>query len=322
MRKLILLLFLPIASLWAQEDWTATSINTRVLVKDRFAQGDEIVRWAMEHKGYFTQKNPDYVTLRIPDREVPEFRTFLEELSQESIGWDLRAVDLRGEIQRNQSSLQANTEILKKNIQYLDSSDVEGTLTLEKEIRRLMSRIDASKGLLRKLENDRRYAQITVQMSFVTNTLPQHIPSPFDWINLVNFFSFLKADMYSDAYGYFGPNMAVPEGFALVDKKPVFKALSPEGIRLRVRRVDNYPQQNLEFWEKALKDQLQKRGYIPFEKETIPDFLEKEGFSVSIWGVRSGTMDYLYLIGIRIRGSKIEIMELAGETEYVLGLFP
>ena len=149
--------------------------------------------------------------------------------------------DLREQLLASRSALEAREEILAKNISYIDSSDVEGTLTLEKEIRRLMNEIDMYRGIIRKMENDRSYALVTVRLTFQNQTIPDSRPSRFDWINSVDFFDFLYNGRLSGRSGFGGPRMELPEGFALIDDSPEFLAISPEGVKLRVRKTDNYP---------------------------------------------------------------------------------
>ncbi len=38
-----------------------------------------------------------------------------------------------------------------------------------------------------------------------------------------------------------------------------------------------------------------------------------------LWAVPLGNQDYFYLSGIRLNGRKIQILEMAGEAEFVLG---
>jgi len=126
--------------------------------------------------------------------------------------------------------------------------------------------------------------------------------------------------MYSKK-GFGGPKVILPEGFALIDKSPEFLAISPEGVRMRVRNMDNYPEKSAGFWQKTLFAYLGERGYIPMGETTELDFGEAP-FSVHHWGVPYGNEDYIYISGIRLKGNKIELLEIAGPAQHVGEYFP
>ena len=61
-----------------------------------------------------------------------------------------------------------------------------------------------------------------------------------------------------------GVDLEIPEGFARVEKSPEYTlAVSPEGLKLRIRTTENYPVKDLVFWKEALETQLQQEGYVP-----------------------------------------------------------
>ena len=293
------------------------SVDAGVLVFDRVAASDALADWAETQGGYFTWKSEESVRIRVPDEAAARFREVLEEIGEAVIRYDQSTWDMREELLLSRSALEAREEVLAKNIAYLSSSDVEGTLELEKEIRRLMSEIDGYRGYLRRLEHDRVMATIQVALSFQQSTVPGSRPSNFPWINDVDFFSFMNASMHGGSAIGSLP-IPVPEGFAEVDRKPDLLAMSPEGVRLRVRSVKNYPKQTLEFWSKALSSDLENRGYAPMDGPDIRDWDADDPFEDSLWAVPLGNEDYLYLVSLRLSGSDIEILEMAGPAEYAM----
>jgi len=320
MKKRLIFPLLFITTLLGAEDFLGVNVNAQVMVKDQRQKGNLFIQRTMDLGGYFVNKSDDHLVLRIPREKLPQFKQVLEEHSEAFLRWDQSSRDLRQTIQQNRASLEASQEILEKNKTYLDNSDVEGTLSLEREIRRLMDRIDYNKGQLRRLENDRKMARIDLGLSFQSNSLPDYRPSPFPWINQVDLFALLQEDFLSDQTGWFGPTMELPSGFALVDNKPEFKGLSPQGVRLRLKRVKNYPRQSLDFWVEALENHLKSRGYLPLSPDKAPSFIEDQGFSSTLWGVPAGEQDMIYALGLRLSGSKIEILEVGGLAENVLEL--
>lgn len=323
MKKLIIMTAILVSSIQfagAQEsDTLHLAVNAQVMVFDRGVASDELALWAAENDGYFTWKSEESIRIRVPDENVIPFRAFLEELSEVLIEYSQSAYDLREELNSSHSALEAREEILLKNLSYLSSSDVEGTLELEKEIRRLMAEVDAYRGLLRRLEHDREMAVIDVSLSFRQQTIPDRLPSNFSWINDMDFYRFINSAMYQNAGLGLGASLIdLPEGFALIDKAPVFLAISPEGVRLKVRKIDNYPEQSAEFWAKALESDLRNRGYLAVETDAGKEWDESIPFSASLWALPMGNEDYLYLTSLRLKKGKLEVLEMAGRAEYMM----
>jgi len=303
----------------AEEDDTLYySVDAAVMVFDRVKSSTQLTDWAEKNGGYFTWKSDESVRLRVPDEAVPGFKSFLEGMSEALIRFDQSTADLREELTRSRSALEAREEVLAKNLEYLSTSDVEGTLELEQEIRRLMSEIDSYRGLLRRLEHDRAMALIQVALSFQQSTVPTGRPSNFAWINSVDFYSFMNVPLRKSVGLSFGRrSIVLPENFALVDRSPDFLAVSPEGVRLRMTDTENYPEQSADFWFESLSNELEERGYRHVDIDVIPEWGGESPFVYGLWAVPWGNEDYLFLTGLRLRGSKIEILEMAGPVQYV-----
>ena len=105
-----------------------------------------------------------------------------------------------------------------------------------------------------------------------------------------------------------------------MDDKPRFTAVSPEGVRIRVSRKENYPEQTQEFWKDALFTHMEDRGYLSLNSPASLN-LGGEDFTVRWWGVPYGNEDYSYITGIRIGKGKIEVLEIAGPAVYVKEYF-
>jgi hypothetical protein len=109
-----------------------------------------------------------------------------------------------------------------------------------------------------------------------------------------------------------------PEGFAEVvvdyyDRGEIlFKAISPEGLLFKVKKVENYPRMQLEFWGEALSNQLQKEGYTLIGEEQRFRAGKNEGVYFK-WGVPYGNDSYIYLTSLLVYDDEILITEAAGE---------
>lgn len=104
----------------------------------------------------------------------------------------------------------------------------------------------------------------------------------------------------------------LPEGFALIEEGERFIAVSPEGLRYRVKIEDNYPVKDVEFWKAALVRQLEEEGYAPWGDGEYFDCPAGRGFFIE-WNVPYGGETYTYLTGIVPQGDVIYVAESAAE---------
>ena len=101
-----------------------------------------------------------------------------------------------------------------------------------------------------------------------------------------------------------------PDGFALYGEEETYRAVSPEGVVLRLRLVANEPVQTLGFWSEALKVHLQRSGYALLAEEL---FVAPAGDGVLLeWIAPLAGEDWLYMTAICIADDQIAIAEAAG----------
>ena len=106
-------------------------------------------------------------------------------------------------------------------------------------------------------------------------------------------------------------SVARPEGFAERRDGEVYRAVSPEGLLLRVRTVANDPPKDLAFWSEALRVQLTREGYRPIGQEQ--KLAGDPGGVFYEWGVRYGNEDHLFLTAILVLGDRLAVAEAGGE---------
>jgi hypothetical protein len=179
------------ASSLPAENYLARTMTMQIMVADPEATADLLANWAVQRGGYYTFKSTDIVMLRIPQQELDDLRRVVKEKAEETVSESFQALDLRETIVAVRSGMVSREEILQKNLAYIDKTDVEGTLAIEREITGLVGEIEQLKGKLRKLINDAKYARAEIQLSFMEKTLPHDIPSSFKWINEIDFYLFI-----------------------------------------------------------------------------------------------------------------------------------
>ncbi len=188
----IMLLLAVFAELPAEDNYLYHQIQATVLVADAEKTGERISRWAEQSGGYVLRTSTDRLIFRFPYTEIASLRSFLEEVAEYLVDLSPQAVDLRESILGLQSGIRSREEILEKNLSYIDRTDTEGTLAIEREVLQLLGEIEQFKGKLRKLNTDRRFARAEVFLRFMEQSLPSDIPSSFAWINTVDFYSFMQ----------------------------------------------------------------------------------------------------------------------------------
>jgi len=308
----LLLLMLLGIPLWG-ENFLHHRIYSTILVADPEATAAEVVSWAEEAGGYFLYNSPGRVIIRFPVEHTAAFRPFLESASEYLFEYSSDAQDFREEIVLLQSGIRSREEILEKNLSYIDKTDVEGTLEIEREVMQLLTEIEGLKGRLNRLQQDIRFSYAEVGLSFQNTSIPRTLSSSFNWINSVDFYGFVEGYHPSADSAGGRPAVAVPDGLAEMETgKGFFSAISPEGLSLRLRTVKNYPEKDIDFWTAALGKQLTGVGYYPAGDNRGFKSPAGKG-SYFEWGLPYIGEDYLYLTAICVKGKKILILEAAGE---------
>ena len=175
-----------------QQEYLHHSVDAAVLVGDAEKAADQIVRWVETQGGYFVVKATDLVVVRVPASAIGKLRPFLESISTRIVRYNPFATDLRRELLTVRAGIESREEILQKNLEYIDNTDVGGTLAIEQEITELQQEIEELKGRERRLLTDRRFARAEIALAFQEQTLPEKIPSSFDWVNSVGFFKLMQ----------------------------------------------------------------------------------------------------------------------------------
>lgn len=174
------------------ENYLFQNIEATVLVADPDRAADSLELWVEQNGGYTLLKSSDQVILRLPFDRIPQLRDELLELSEDVLEISPQSVDLREQILETVAKINSRQEVLRQSLALLDQADVEGTLAIEKEILSLIEEIEQLRATLQKLNLDRSFSRAEISLRFLEQTLPDNIPSSFEWINGVDFYSFVN----------------------------------------------------------------------------------------------------------------------------------
>jgi hypothetical protein len=176
----------------AGENYLYQVIQATVLVADPDRTGDALESWVEQRGGYALLKSSDRVVLRLPFEEIPRLRDELEELSDYILELSPQSQDLREAILETQAKINSRREVLRQTLDLLDQADVKGTLAIEKEVFALIEEIEQLTATLQTLTVNRTFSRAEISLRYLEQTVPENIPSSFDWINAVDFYSFIE----------------------------------------------------------------------------------------------------------------------------------
>ena len=105
---------------------------------------------------------------------------------------DLDRRDLTMEIAQLEGSLSSKEEILKKMRTFFDSSDLNSTLDIERNMNQIVNEIENIKGSLRVLKDSAKWSVIDIFFQFRERENIRYVSSPFNWLNSANTEDFLE----------------------------------------------------------------------------------------------------------------------------------
>jgi hypothetical protein len=109
------------------------------------------------------------------------------------------------------------------------------------------------------------------------------------------------------------PALEPPDGFAEYTGGEAARAVSPEGVTLSVRWVENEPEQSLSFWRNALRTHLERSGYGLLSED---EFEATAGPGVRFeWVAPVGAEDWIYMTAVVNAGARLAVGEAAGPAE-------
>ncbi|MBN1797699.1 MAG: DUF4349 domain-containing protein [Spirochaetales bacterium] len=190
---LVITLFLTITTLtFPADDYLHQQLQATLLVAEPDIVAEKITGWAEQAGGYFLVKSSTRVIIRFPSQKMDELRDFLKSIAEDVVTLTSKATDLRENFLEIQSGIASREEMLRSTLVFLDRADIKGTLAIEKEVITLLKEVEELKGKLRKIYVDRLYALATINLNYFQQSIPQDIPSSFDWINSIDFYKFIQ----------------------------------------------------------------------------------------------------------------------------------
>jgi hypothetical protein len=108
--------------------------------------------------------------------------------------------------------------------------------------------------------------------------------------------------------------MEGPRSFKRFHDTRDFKMITADGVMLRAREVDNYPEAALDFWTDAMKRHLVARGYAHKSTHCFKTRSRREACTLDFL-LPHGVEDWAFSETLFVVGDTIVLVEVAGPYE-------
>ncbi|MBN1836803.1 MAG: DUF4349 domain-containing protein [Spirochaetales bacterium] len=168
------------------------TLETVILVEDRFETADEIEQWVEANKGYLVSRLEDRLILRVPSGTLEGFVDYLETVAAEIVQIRQETEDISQSLLEAEAGIRSKNELFQKALLLIDQTDLAATLEIESEILSILTDLEGLKGRHRKLSGEVDLARVQVDFTLREEKLPENLASSFPWINAVDFYLLMQ----------------------------------------------------------------------------------------------------------------------------------
>jgi hypothetical protein len=139
----------------------------------------------------------------------------------------------------------------------------------------------------------------------------QALSRAFTWVTTA-----LSASLFAACTNF---TAVTPKGFVELDDQDLYdyRATTADGLVIGVRELDNDPEGELDFWARAIENQLRNSGgYALLETREVKS---KDGVTGKQlrFGHDEGKTPHLYYLSVFVTPDTIQILEIGGTKELV-----
>ncbi len=185
---LFLIIFPSIAQTTSEK--LSVNIFAELSVTDTVKSGQILSDYCESVGGYYTKKSDYGVSLRLPVKMKSKVEDILKK-NGTLIKYNINSADIGNEYLVIQKQLESRKNLLEDYNKLIASSNFTSTLTLEKELMTLVGEMENLKGRINKMDNEYKFLKIDIKFFSEETRHPLSKHSSFDWINRINFYSFI-----------------------------------------------------------------------------------------------------------------------------------
>jgi hypothetical protein len=108
--------------------------------------------------------------------------------------------------------------------------------------------------------------------------------------------------------------MNAPKSFKRYQESRDFKMITADGVMLKAREVDNYPEASLDFWVDAMGRHLEKSGYVLKSKSCFKTQKGRDACTLDFL-LPHGAEDWAFSETVFVVDDTIVLVEVAGPYE-------
>lgn len=251
--------------------------------------------------GYLESSYEDVLVIRIPaelfHESFAEILTYGKVVDERIETWDVteQYQDLQGRLTVAEQTRDRLYQLLER------STDPEERSNILREIGRLTEEIEQINLNMQSLSNRAALSGITIRLQpRLTQIEDSRRAIPFPWIANLN-------PMYPVSNEFKGSLELDPgPSFAVFSDASIYRAENPQGVILRMSTLENEPQGDSAFWQKALEFHLSD-----YYAETVP--LELSVGESTLMGVNFLSKDrepYRYTLAVLADGKNLQLLEI------------
>lgn len=170
-----------------------TALVSRVVLKvvHPVLARQHLLEAARERGGFVTLLSDQQLVLKVPPERLDEVLTIVA-AEGAVVEKTLERADLTERIAQLEGRLRSKVDILTRLRAFVDDSNVQATLQLERSMTALVSEVEQVKGELRVERERARWAVVDIAFQFRERGRIVYVRSPFVWLNTVDLGRFLS----------------------------------------------------------------------------------------------------------------------------------
>ncbi|MBN1959484.1 MAG: DUF4349 domain-containing protein [Deltaproteobacteria bacterium] len=187
-------LLLSLCAVSAKASAPKVTVSTSLVLKvtDRTQAADDLIKRNEELGGYFSQRQNDYVVLRVPHHALAKVIAMAESLGK-VIQKTYNSTDVTFDIEEKRTLVASREAVLARYFKVLDGASLNAIVSIEHEMTQLIADIEQLRGSLNLIEHHVAFADLTVNFQFRERQPPiRDGSSSFAWLNTVNLIDLIE----------------------------------------------------------------------------------------------------------------------------------